>query len=746
MRSRGQIPNKKTLGDFFPRVLALVDRVIRYVPVVGGGGDRLVEVSLEASNPLPWVLVFIIEGAEDDEPPFKRVKVSSGKPGDLSKSTFLRDPASCSLNDLMARPLVCQGDDEVVCTKGVVKKVEFVRIIAEALYSLGYNKAGARLEEESGIPMQSSVVKLFMQQILDGKWDESVVTLHKIGLMDENIVKMASFVILEQKFFELLDGNNVMDALKTLRTEIGPLCINNDRVCELSLCILSPPQRVFAGMSGQDVVRAKSRTKLLEELQKLLPPTVIIPEQRLVHLVEQALDLQLDSCRFHNSLVGEMSLLTDHQCGRDQIPSQTLQGFRAFAVALGSHHYVSKWLDDLDLVKTYSSSFVVEHFSRYTIIALKGLGVGDIRVDPKLDAKDGVLGLPRWGGVWWLFRVVVLGNGQAFLWGCHGWVEGHGDVRDLILQDHSDEVWFLQFSHDGKYLASSAADCLVIIWGVKLDGLFCVKHRFSGHQKPVSYMSWSPDDHQLLTCGVEEVVRRWDVESGECIHIYEKNGLGLISCGWAPDGKRILCGVTDKSISMWDLQGKELECWKGRRTIRISDLGITSDGKHVVSVCKDNMILLFGWESKAEKVIQEDQTITSFVLSTDNKYLLVSLLNQEIHLWDIEGTVKLISKYNGHKRSRFVLRSCFGGLDQAFIASGSEDSQVYIWHKSSGEFVETLAGHSGTVNCVSWNPVDPHMLASASDDHTIRIWGLNQVNMKHNGTVSNGVHYCNGGT
>ncbi|CAN4084590.1 unnamed protein product [Withania somnifera] len=194
---------------------------------------------------------------------------------------------------------------------------------------------------------------------------------------------------------------------------------------------------------------------------------------------------------------------------------------------------------------------------------------------------------------------------------------------------------------------------------------------------------------------------------------------------------------------MWDLEGKEIECWKGHRTIRISDLGITSDGKHVVSVCKENIMVLYGWESKVEKVIQEDQAITSFVLSMDNKYVLISLSNQEIHLWNIEGTVKIAAKYKGHKRSRFVLRSCFGGLDQAFVASGSEDSQVYIWCRGSGELVGTLAGHSGTVNCVSWNPGNPHMLASASDDHTIRIWGLNRVNMRQHGT-SNGVNCCNG--
>lgn len=263
-------------------------------------------------------------GREDAEPPLKRAKVPSE---DLEKSPYnssCTNSISGSLGDSMARPLYSQGDGERIGSKGLIKKHEFVRILTRALYSLGYDKAGDLLQEESGIQLHPSAVSLFMQQVLDGKWDESLATLHTMGLADESVAKSASFLILEQKFLELLKDGKLMDALATLRNEIVPLSINKGRVHELAASIISPSQTVVLRLSSLDAGK-NSRSRCLENLQKLLPAAVMIPERRLEHLVEQALDMQRLNCVFHNTLDSELSLLSDHQCGRNQIPSQTSQ-------------------------------------------------------------------------------------------------------------------------------------------------------------------------------------------------------------------------------------------------------------------------------------------------------------------------------------------------------------------------------------------------------------------------------------
>lgn len=195
-------------------------------------------------------------------------------------------------------------------------------------------------------------------------------------------------------------------------------------------------------------------------------------------------------------------------------------------------------------------------------------------------------------------------------------------------------------------------------------------------------VSWSPDDQQILTCGMEECVRLWDTGSGKCLRVYEKAGLGLISCGFFPNGKDIFTGVADKSFSVWGPDGREVDSVKSQRQTKTSDLAVTSDGQLIVSLNEEKKILLTDRETKTERSIEEKDTVTSFCLSSDGKFLLVNLASEEIHLWCIGdgGMPNLIMRYRGHRRARHVIRSCFGGTEQGFIASGSEDSLVCLYN------------------------------------------------------------------
>jgi WD40 repeat protein len=118
----------------------------------------------------------------------------------------------------------------------------------------------------------------------------------------------------------------------------------------------------------------------------------------------------------------------------------------------------------------------------------------------------------------------------------------------------------------------------------------------------------------------------------------------------------------------------------------------------------------------------------SLRLSSDGGSALMNLANGEIALWDrnleiVEPTKTVfVPEVRDRELGKVVTRSCFGGAREQFVACGGVDGRVHVWRRDTGTLLTRLECHGTTVNAVCWNPCDPFMMATASDDFTVKLW------------------------
>ncbi|XP_040583152.1 WD repeat-containing protein 26 [Lepeophtheirus salmonis] len=293
-----------------------------------------------------------------------------------------------------------------------------------------------------------------------------------------------------------------------------------------------------------------------------------------------------------------------------------------------------------------------------------------------------------------------------------------------ILSEHCDEVWYCRFSPDGLKLATGSKDNTVIIWDFDPLTLKLKQNKtLTGHNRGVSYFAWSPDSTRLAVCGPEdsEEVNIWDVESGKLDgKISNSSDDSLTAVSWSPDGTKITCGGNRGNFFHCDTKGQLIDSWEG---VRVQCLAFRGSGKAILAADTHHRIRSYSFDELVDHtILQEDHGIMTFSLDADDRHALLNIATQGIHMWDIEQKV-LVRKFVGITQGFYTIHSCFGGVNQNFIASGSEDNKVYIYHVKRSTPIAVLSGHTRTVTSVSWNPVYPEVLVSASDDSTVRVWG-----------------------
>jgi WD40 repeat protein len=193
-------------------------------------------------------------------------------------------------------------------------------------------------------------------------------------------------------------------------------------------------------------------------------------------------------------------------------------------------------------------------------------------------------------------------------------------------------------------------------------------------------------------------------------------------CVWASNSKSFVIGTLDnkRSLCTFNSDGEELVLWNKKH--RVQTLAGSPDGRWLVAADNfSNMYVYNGITRELEYELDTGARPISLAISQDSRQLLVNKGDSEAQLIDMV-TRSTVQKFLGHGIDRCVIRASFGGANDSFVMSGSEDGKVFIWHKNIGAAVERLSTSSNKrCNSVVWNPTDPYMLASGGDDGKVRM-------------------------
>ena len=128
-----------------------------------------------------------------------------------------------------------------------------------------------------------------------------------------------------------------------------------------------------------------------------------------------------------------------------------------------------------------------------------------------------------------------------------------------------------------------------------------IEYHLIGHSDTVTSISLSPSGNFLLSNGMDNTVRIWDVkpfttnETREekvflgATHNFEKN---LLKCCWSGDEKLISAGSADRTVNVWDVDSGQLKHRLGGHNGSVNETSLHPESQIIASASSDKTVWL----------------------------------------------------------------------------------------------------------------------------------------------------------
>jgi len=282
------------------------------------------------------------------------------------------------------------------------------------------------------------------------------------------------------------------------------------------------------------------------------------------------------------------------------------------------------------------------------------------------------------------------------------------------------------FSPDGKLLAAGGCDGTVRLH-VMAD-LGSVHRPPALEQRPggrVTALAFSRDGSRLAAGRQDRGLTVWEVATGRIFAHYTDQDGPVVFVDFCLDGKALV-GCEGTTV-LWT---RPLDQPGPRRLLpgvesQINSVCLSSDGRLLAAAARNQPVIIWNLSAgtKERFYLANNRSVDQVEFTPDNKSLILGCKDRQIRVWRFLDTPDLKRSLAGHQKEAWALTF---SPDGSLLASGSDDHTIKLWDVDSERELLTLTGHSQTVTALAFFH-EGDRLASVSLDGKVILWDLTRT-------------------